>query len=241
MYIPVSLAYSYRCTLASSYPPICAYKATDTSVGACVGLYTCVCVAVSICVSLCVHMSVCMCEHAPGSICLQCEGVCTYLWLCQGDAYPCTWTPGNGSVPAVSWVGAQLLCTEMSPWGVHSWGLQDEVGSSSPRSHAVHPRCHSHRSVSSWLRKEYQMFIEGKSMPDEYHKWKLLPGRILSPFQRTWHSGVMTSSCLPGEGQKKSDYKMILLLFSSVNGSSLFHYRLYCEVRLHKHLFAFII
>lgn len=90
----------------------------------------CVCGSVHVCVCVlgCVHMCLALCPY----VCLcvwtcawvhvpACELVCTYLWLCQCDAHPCTWIPGNDPVPAVSRVGAQPLCTGMSPRGVHNW------------------------------------------------------------------------------------------------------------------------
>lgn len=206
-------------TSVQSYRHICGCLCGSVHVYVCVWLCLYVSRYVSICLSVCVNMD-------PGPSVCSVWGRVRTCGCARMMHIQCPWME----------VCTQPLGTGMSPRGV-----QDEVGGSSPRSHAVHPRCRSHRSVSSWLRRQYPMFIERKSMPDEYHKWKLLPGPTLSLFQRTWHSGVMTSSCLPAEGQRKSDYKIILLLFSSVNGSSLFHYRLYCEVRLHRHLFAFII
>lgn len=161
MYITVSLAYSYQCTPASSCPPICPYKATDTSVGACVGLYTCVCVclAVSICVLLCVHMSVCVCGHAPGSMCLRVSW-CAHTCGCASVMHiPAHGSPGTAqSLQCHGWVLSP--CAQGCPHGVcTTGGVQDEVRGSSPRSHAVHPCCHSHRSVSSRLGKTIKCLL----------------------------------------------------------------------------------
>lgn len=165
-----------------------------------------------VCTRVCVCVCVC-CAH-------MCLSLCPYVCLCVGPSVcsvcGCARTCGCARVTHIpahrppgmaqslgchGWVSLEGgVCSAPVrrdvPTGCAQLGVQEEVGGSSPRSHAVNPHCHSHRSVSSWLRKQHPMFIERKSMPDEY--LILLPGRTLSLFQRTWHSGVMTSSCLPG-------------------------------------------
>uniref|UniRef100_A0A8C0I9K7 Uncharacterized protein n=1 Tax=Bubo bubo TaxID=30461 RepID=A0A8C0I9K7_BUBBB len=196
----------------------------------CLGPYVCVCVRpyVSVCI-LCECVSVPVCVHTSLCVCVRAQ-VRTSRWLHLGTG-GCAGTLTRGvrrdprvcisvhqvygndcqppGVPMEAGV-AQPLWTGVSPWPRRQGcaqlgrGGQDEVGASSPHSCAVRIRCHFHRSISSWLRKQHLMFIGRKSMPDENHKWKLPPAGTSSLFHRAWHSGVTASSCLHVSSRQRS-------------------------------------
>ena len=97
------------------------------------------------------------------------------------------------------------------PCGPHGQGC-------APRRRAVPIRGRFPSSASSRLQKRRPKFIERKATPEEHRERKLPPGRVPALSRGAGTRGLRPPAACLGEGQKKSDLKIILLVFSSVNG-----------------------